>query len=90
MNILCFILCMYTIIMLIVLAVKCPVPKSIPIGSVTTTGLTYGSLAIYSCPKNYLVDGYQKRQCQSDGTWTGTPPKCVLQSESKWYSVLYA
>ena len=32
-----------------IIAITCPVPKDIPSGSVTTTGLTYGHFAEYKC-----------------------------------------
>lgn len=67
----------------IFVAIKCPVPKSIPIGSVRYTGLTFNSLAIYSCPAKYILAGFQQRQCRSDGTWTGTPPQCKDLSSGK-------
>lgn len=72
--------------MLTVTAKRCPVPKSIPIGSLRYTGLIYNSLAIYSCPNGYLLSGYKQRVCKKDGTWAGTPPKCIQRGRCKWYN----
>ena len=68
-----------------IVAITCPVPKDIPNGSVTTTGLTYGHFAEYKCKDGYLIDGYQKRRCEADETWAGTPPQC--RENCKWYNL---
>ena len=67
----------------IVIANLCPVPESIPTGSMKYTGRSYGSVAKYSCPNGYIISGYQQRRCESNGKWTGTPPKCVLRGKCK-------
>ena len=37
----------------------------------------YGAKARYSCNPGYrLTLGDEQRQCQSDGTWSGTEPTC--------------
>ena len=70
-----------------IVAISCPVPKDIPNGSVTTTGLTYGHFAEYKCKDGYLIDGYQKRRCEADGNWAGTPPQCREVKDCKWYNL---
>ena len=72
-------------------ATKCPIPKSIPNGSVRTTGLTYASLAQYKCDNGYVLSGFKQRQCKSDGAWTGTPPECLQQNRGiLMYTKIYA
>ena len=46
-------------------------------GSVSTPLMTYGSMAIYSCSTGYKLVGEATSTCLSDGTWTGTAPKCA-------------
>ena len=38
---------------------------------------TEGSKAIYTCQKNYKINGLSSRTCRSNGTWTGTAPTCT-------------
>ena len=72
----------------IVIVNECPVPEDIPIGSVKYASLTYASIAVYSCPSNYIISGYQQRQCQADKTWTGSPPTCVPKNQCKYCNQL--
>ena len=46
-------------------------------GTVTWTGLTYGSVAVYNCDNGYQVSGDQTRTCMSNGTWSGEEPTCL-------------
>ena len=50
-------------------------------GGVSQSGTSYGSIANYSCDGGYTMNGDANRMCDSDGSWTGDPPKC-----SKSYS----
>lgn len=38
---------------------------------------TYGAVARYSCDTNYTRFGAETRQCQSTGTWSGSPATCL-------------
>ena len=47
------------------------------------SGVTPGSTVMYYCVAGSLVtlSGQSIRTCQSDGTWSGTTPSCVCNSE---------
>jgi uncharacterized membrane protein YgcG len=48
-------------------------------GSVTSTpSTTYGSTATYACSTGYAPSGGSPRQCQANGTWSGTAPTCEV------------
>eukprot|EP00117_Sycon_ciliatum_P048173 scpid2370/ scgid5761/ Sushi, von Willebrand factor type A, EGF and pentraxin domain-containing protein 1; CCP module-containing protein 22; Polydom; Selectin-like osteoblast-derived protein; Serologically defined breast cancer antigen NY-BR-38 len=38
---------------------------------------TYGSEALYSCLRGYLLSGQLTRTCQADGKWSGFAPICA-------------
>jgi CUB/sushi domain-containing protein len=47
-------------------------------GSVTVTTTTVGSTASYACSVGYHLSQSTARTCQTDGTWSGVEPTCVL------------
>ena len=60
---------------------QCPIPEDIPIGTVRYRNPpVHGSLAVYSCPRPYVVSGFQRRLC-NNGKWEGYPPKCKIISK---------
>ena len=44
---------------------------TVPAGS-----LVPGSMAMYSCNVDRLLMGSSVRECQDDGTWSGSEPTC--------------
>lgn len=58
--------------------VTCPVllQGSLQNGILEISTTTVGSVASYVCSLGYLLDGPDRRQCQSNGTWTGNDPAC--------------
>lgn len=40
--------------------------------------VAYGIIATYRCNSGYVLHGNGTRQCQHDGTWSGTVPRCSL------------
>ncbi|KAI8478628.1 CUB and sushi domain-containing protein 3 [Branchiostoma belcheri] len=40
---------------------------------------TYNSVIQYTCNAGYNIQGSQQRQCQADGTWSGTDVQCVAE-----------
>ena len=56
--------------------VLCPALTMPDHGSIVTNGLTYGSMATYSCNTGYSIEGQNIRNCQSDGDWSGIIPTC--------------
>jgi len=58
--------------------IDCYQPAGILNGKVNATYTTWGSIASYICDSGYSMTGASTRTCQSDGTWSGTPPICTL------------
>lgn len=48
-------------------------------GTVSAPKLTYAAVATYACATGYSISGSASRTCQTDGTWSGTPPTCTLE-----------
>ncbi|XP_061181064.1 uncharacterized protein LOC133189681 [Saccostrea echinata] len=46
-------------------------------GFVNYTGLSYGSVATYSCQCGYTLIGSRVRHCQGNGVWSGNSTICV-------------
>ncbi|KAL4239544.1 CUB and sushi domain-containing protein 3 [Mactra antiquata] len=44
-----------------------------------SSGTTYGQVATYSCNSGYVVNGASSRTCGSGGTWSSSPPTCVIE-----------
>ena len=40
-------------------------------------GILPGSKAVYTCNGGYEINGNSIRDCQSDGTWSGSEPTCT-------------
>ena len=59
------------------LAVYCGYLTNPSNGMVTFTTTTFGSTANYVCNTGYTLSGGSTRTCQSDGTWSGSPPTCA-------------
>jgi hypothetical protein len=58
--------------------IDCYQPAGILNGWVNATYTIWGSIASYTCNSGYSMTGAFTRTCQSDGTWSGTPPICTL------------
>lgn len=41
-------------------------------------GTTYGQTAVFSCQTGYLATGPSELICESDGSWSRSPPVCQL------------
>ena len=52
-------------------------------GRVSGSGLTYGSVRIFSCNTGYKLGGSTTRTCQADGSWSGTIAICSSKSNGK-------
>ncbi|XP_013784842.1 sushi, von Willebrand factor type A, EGF and pentraxin domain-containing protein 1-like [Limulus polyphemus] len=59
---------------------KCPQPSPPKDGSVSSNGITYGSVISYSCVKGFSLNGLKERRCLEDGTWSGEEPFCIEQA----------
>ena len=46
-------------------------------GQVDFTATFGGSIANYTCNQGYLLCGAESRICQSNGSWSGSPPDCI-------------
>ena len=58
--------------------VQCPELPPLTNGQVIVPSRTVGSIVTYVCLPGYTPQGDDERTCQSDGTWSGTPPICIL------------
>ncbi|XP_019850127.1 PREDICTED: CUB and sushi domain-containing protein 3-like [Amphimedon queenslandica] len=47
-------------------------------GRVSTTGHTFGSLAVYRCYRGFILEPaeFSTRRCLQGGVWSGLPPRC--------------
>ena len=61
-----------------------PAPK---FGSVSLTGVTFGSTATYSCRKGYVLVGVSVRTCQANGQWSGRAPICKSNQHGQFIVV---
>ena len=57
-------------------AVDCGTLSRPPNGRVDVTTTTFGSTALYGCDQGYALSGSAMRNCQANGTWSGTEPTC--------------
>lgn len=46
-------------------------------GDVAFSSTTFGSTATYSCSPGFILQGFSRRVCTSDGTWSDSEPTCV-------------
>ena len=58
------------------LEVNCGLLPNIPNGSVVLNGITFGSVATYSCIEGFVVMGIVTRTCGADEVWSGNEPSC--------------
>ena len=52
----------------------------IPGGVVCHSGVTVGSIAVYTCNSTHHLEGSRFRECHSSensGNWSGSVPQCV-------------
>jgi len=54
---------------------------------VTTTALTVGGDALYSCGRGRRLVGQNSRQCQKSGLWNGSQPSCECNFHNLRFSV---
>ena len=57
---------------------NCPHLESPGNGRVSTTGHTFGSLAIYQCYHGFILEPaeFNVRMCLEEGIWSGLTPTC--------------
>ena len=60
-------------------AITCPVPPRISFGTYMGTDTKMNSHVFYNCAPQYRLVGLHQRVCQSNGTWSGDDPACVLK-----------
>ncbi|KAF4519567.1 hypothetical protein B566_EDAN004774 [Ephemera danica] len=58
--------------------VDCGAPEGIEFGkfNLASNATYYGVVALYECNKNFKIDGYERRMCLENGSWSHTAPKC--------------
>ena len=58
----------------------CSPPNEMVNGRFEFTGNTPGSATTYTCDTGYRISGINRRECRSDGSWSGSTPFCQKQS----------
>ena len=57
---------------------KCDVPDAPQNGMVEFSGLDVGSMARYSCERQYELQGRAQRRCLNpEGRWNHEAPRCI-------------
>eukprot|EP00058_Branchiostoma_floridae_P008085 XP_002593573.1 hypothetical protein BRAFLDRAFT_125152 [Branchiostoma floridae] len=56
-----------------------PVPPNGRYNYLSGANATYNSVIQYTCNNGYNIQGSAQRQCQADGTWSGTDVQCVAE-----------
>lgn len=58
--------------------VDCGSPEETAHGTVSLPGNTtyLSSYAQYVCEVNYKLEGFERRMCLENGSWSGSPPNC--------------
>ena len=56
--------------------VTCAELNDIPFGSVSLSGITFGSVATYTCDDGYGIIGSVTRVCGADRKWSREEPVC--------------
>ena len=58
------------------------IPDAISNGNVTYTSLAVNSgRATYQCDEGFSISGDSTRECQGNGSWSGSPPTCQEEEE---------
>ncbi|XP_053408096.1 sushi, von Willebrand factor type A, EGF and pentraxin domain-containing protein 1-like [Mercenaria mercenaria] len=48
-------------------------------GLVSASQTTFGQVATYTCAEGYSLSGTSSRICQPDGSWSSSPPLCLVK-----------
>ncbi len=58
--------------------VDCGSPDETAHGTVSLPGNTtyLASYAQYTCEANFKLEGFERRMCLENGSWSGSPPNC--------------
>ena len=59
--------------------ITCPQPTAPSHGGVQNGGVSYRSVATYTCDQGYHISGSTQRTCQISGDWDGTQPTCTRE-----------
>jgi len=63
--------------------VDCGKPEHIQHGryTLTSNATYYGAAALYECDGNFELDGFARRLCLENGTWSSDTPVCKGRSK---------
>lgn len=61
--------------------IVCPELQGPLNGDVSASSLIFNNTAEYTCHEGFMVVGSDTRQCQVDGTWSGTAPTCQSKTQ---------
>lgn len=58
--------------------VDCGTPKAPSHGkmNLASNATYYGAAALYECQENFILDGFARRLCLENGTWSSETPVC--------------
>ena len=65
------------------IGLQCKVLDDISNGAVSQTGTTVSSIATYTCNEGFELIGKNKRECLSNGMWSGIEPQCQGKKKRK-------
>ena len=69
----------YPVVLTLTIVTDCGSPQEFPNTDVQYTSTTYQSVAAYKCRSGYELGNQTPsltRECQANGTWTGSTPVC--------------
>lgn len=66
--------------------VDCGKPEHIQHGryTLTSNATYYGAAALYECDGNFELDGFARRLCLENGTWSSDTPVCKGKTKLKF------
>lgn len=74
------------------IVVDCGVPDKIEHGHfMLVSNVTYyGAAVLYECEANYELEGYARRLCLENGTWSSETPSCKGEETQMYKNVFNA
>lgn len=62
---------------IVITEIQCKDPDSLEGMSFKVSTHSVGGIAVYSCPRGYIMQGNSTRSCLKKGVWSGQSPSCT-------------